>query len=145
MTNVFWNDLKLLKDIIDDIEVKDLEVNEKDIDDLKESICYFINDILTNNIHIYSDKHFDEILFEEVLDTINKTYYNAIDLSSFDLDGQVWDAIQIYFYKHNAFRSYSNTTIINKPNNKKVKKLLEEYLNTPQLEQRSKEWFRVRY
>ena len=128
MTNVFWNDLKLLKDIIDDIEVKDLEVNEKDIDDLKESICYFINDILTNNIHIYSDKHFDEILFEEVLDTINKTYYNAIDLSSFDLDGQVWDAIQIYFYKHNAFRSYSNTTIINKPNNKKVKKLLEEYL-----------------
>ena len=84
MTNVFWNDLKLLKDIIDDIQVKDLQVNEKDIDDLKESICYFINDILTNNIHIYSDKHFDELLFEEVLDTINKTYYNAIDLSSFD-------------------------------------------------------------
>ncbi len=144
MTNVFWNDLKLLKDIIDDIQVTDLQVNEKDIDDLKESICYFINDILTNNIHIYSDKHFDELLFEEVLDTINKTYYNAIDLSSFDLDGQVWDAIQIYFYKHNAFRSYSNTTIINKPDDKKVKKLLDEYLNTPQLEQRSKEWFEFR-
>lgn len=144
MTHVFWKDLQPLKDILDELEAPNTTINDKDIEDFKESVCYFIHDILTNNIHIYSDKHFDELLFEEVLNTINKTYYNAMDLSSFDLEGQVWDAIQIYFYKHNAFRSYSNTTIINKPNNKKVKKLLDKYLNTPQLEQRSKEWFEFR-
>ena len=65
-------------------------------------------------------------------------------LENFDVEGQVWDAIEIYCYKHNAFRSYSNTTIINKPDNKKVKTLVTEYMNTPQLEQRSKEWFEFR-
>ena len=48
-----------------------------------------------------------------------------------------------FTYKYNAFRSYSTTTIINEPNNVKVK-ALTEYLNTPQLEQRSKEWFEFR-
>ena len=144
MTDVYWTDLQPLKDIIDELEPPNTVVNNKDIEDFKESVCYIIDDIINNNIEIYSDKHFDELLFESVLDTVKKSYWDIINLFDFDVEGQVWDAIEIYFYKHNAFRSYSTTTIVNPPNKKKVKKLLTEYMNTPQLEQRSKEWFEFR-
>ena len=123
MTDVYWNDLQPLKDVLDELEAPNTVVNNKDIEDFKESVCYFISDILNHNIHIYSDKHFDELLFEAVLQEVKKTYFNAIDLFTFDVEGQVWDAIEIYFYKYNAFRSYSTTTVVNEPNNVKVKKI----------------------
>ena len=144
MTDVYWTDLQPLKDIIDELEPPNTVVNNKDIEDFKESVCYIIDEIINNNIEIYSDKHFDELLFESILDIVKKSYWDIINLFDFDVEGQVWDAIEIYFYKHNAFRSYSTTTIVNPPNKKKVKKLLTEYMNTPQLEQRSKEWFEFR-
>ena len=144
MTDVYWTDLQPLKDIIDELEPPNTVVNNKDIEDFKESVCYIIDEIIINNIEMYSDKHFDELLFESVLDIVKKSYWDIINLFDFDVEGQVWDAIEIYFYKHNAFRSYSTTTIISPPNKKKVKKLLTEYTNTPQLEQRSKEWFEFR-
>ncbi len=144
MNDVHWNDLQPLKDILDDIEAPNTVVNNKDIEDFKESVCYIVDDVINNNIHMYSDKHFDELLFEIVLENVKKSYWEIINLFDFDVEGQVWDAIEIYFYKYNAFRSYSTTTIVNAPNNSKVKKLLTEYINTPQLEQRSKEWFEFR-
>ena len=144
MTDVYWTDLQPLKDIIDELEPPNTVVNNKDIDDFKESVCYIIDEIIINNIEMYSDKHFDELLFETVFDIVKKSYWDIINLFDFDVEGQVWDAIEIYFYKHNSFRSYSTTTIVNPPNKKKVKKLLTEYTNTPQLEQRSKEWFEFR-
>ena len=144
MTHVYWTDLQPLKDIIDELEPPNTVVNNKDIDDFKESVCYIIDEIIINNIEMYSDKHFDELLFETVFDIVKKSYWDIINLFDFDVEGQVWDAIEIYFYKHNSFRSYSTTTIVNPPNKKKVKKLLTEYTNTPQLEQRSKEWFEFR-
>ena len=145
MNDVHWNDLQPLKDILDDIQAPpNTVVNNKDIEDFKESVCYIVDDVINNNIHTYSDKHFDELLFESVLENVKKSYWEIINLFDFDVEGQVWDAIEIYFYKHNAFRSYSTTTIVNSPNNSKVKKLLKEYINTPQLEQRSIEWFKFR-
>ena len=144
MNSVYWNDLQPLKDILDDIVVPNSVVNNKDIEDFKESVCYIVDDVINNNIHMYSDKHFDELLFEIVLENVKKSYWEIINLFDFDVEGQVWDAIEIYFYKYNAFRSYSTTTVVNSPNNSKVKKLLTEYINTPQLEQRSKEWFEFR-
>ena len=144
MTDVFWNDLQPLKDIHDELEPPNTVVNDKDIEDFKESVCYIVHDVINNSITTYSDKHFDEILFENVLHNVKKSYFDIINLFNFDLEGQVWDAIEIYCYKNNCFRSYSTTTIINEPNHKKVKKLLTEYINTPQLEQRSVEWFKFR-
>ena len=143
-TAVFWNDLQPLKDILDELEAPNTVVNDKDIEDFKESVCYIIDDVINHNISIYSDKHFDEILFENVLTNVKKSYCDIINLFNFDVDGQVWDAIEIYCYKHNCFRSYSTTTVVNRPNNEKVKLLLSEYMKTPQLEQRSIEWFKFR-
>ena len=64
MTDVYWTDLQPLKDIIDELEPPNTVVNNKDIDDFKESVCYIIDEIIINNIEMYSDKHFDELLFE---------------------------------------------------------------------------------
>ena len=144
MTHVYWTDLQPLNDILDELQAPNTVVNDKDIEDFKESVCYIIDEVINNNIHIYSDKHFDELLFETVLDIVKKSYWDIINLFDFDVEGQVWDAIEIYFYRYNAFRSYSTTTIVNSPNNKKVNKLLTKYISTPQLEQRSKEWFEFR-
>ena len=144
MNGVFWNDLQPLKDILDELEAPNTVINDKDIEDFKESVCYIIDDVINHNITIYSDKHFDELLFENVLANVKKSYWEIINLFDFDVDGQVWDAIEIYCYKHNCFRSYSTTTVINRPNNEKVKRLLSEYMETPQLEQRSIEWFKFR-
>lgn len=144
MKDVYWTDLQPLKDILDELQAPNTVVNDKDIEDFKESVCYIIDEVINNNIHIYSDKHFDELLFETVLDIVKKSYWDIINLFDFDVEGQVWDAIEIYFYRYNAFRSYSTTTIVNSPNNKKVNKLLTKYMSTPQLEQRSKEWFEFR-
>ena len=144
MTHVYWTDLQPLNDILDELQAPNTVVNDKDIEDFKESVCYIIDEVINNNIHIYSDKHFDELLFETVLDIVKKSYWDIINLFDFDVEGQVWDAIEIYFYRYNAFRSYSTTTIVNSPNNKKVNKLLTKYMSTPQLEQRSKEWFEFR-
>jgi len=144
MTHVYWTDLQPLNDILDELQAPNTVVNDKDIEDFKESVCYIIDEVINNNIHIYSDKHFDELLFETVFDIVKKSYWDIINLFDFDVEGQVWDAIEIYFYRYNAFRSYSTTTIVNSPNNKKVNKLLTKYMSTPQLEQRSKEWFEFR-
>ena len=121
MNDVHWNDLQPLKDILDDIEAPNTVVDNKDIEDFKESVCYIVDDVINNNIQMYSDKHFDELLFETVLENVKKSYWEIINIFDFDVEGQVWDAIEIYFYKHNAFRSYSTTTVVNAPNNSKVK------------------------
>ena len=68
MTDVYWNDLQPLTDLLDEIKAPNTFVNDKDIEDFKERVCYFIGDILSNNINMYTNKHFDELLFEAVLD-----------------------------------------------------------------------------
>ena len=46
MTDVYWTDLQPLKDIIDELEPPNTVVNNKDIDDFKESVCYIIGEII---------------------------------------------------------------------------------------------------
>ena len=50
MTDVFWNDLQPLKDILDEIEPPNTVVNDKDIEDFKESVCYIVDDVINQNI-----------------------------------------------------------------------------------------------
>lgn len=86
MTDVFWNDLQPLKDILDEIEAPNTTINDKDIEDFKESVCYIIDDVITQNITIYSDKHFDELIFENVLANVKKSYWDVINLFNFDVE-----------------------------------------------------------
>ena len=65
--------------------------------DIKESLYYFIDDILTSNVEIYKYKDFDNILYEKIYDIINDIY--AIDILDLNLDIPliIEDSISIYF------------------------------------------------
>ena len=58
----YWNDLNVLRDISTEIEksaIEDINYNNKDIDDFKESVQYFIEDFVEYNIRLYKEYHFD--------------------------------------------------------------------------------------
>ena len=39
MTHVYWTDLQPLNDILDELQAPNTVVNDKDIEDFKESVC----------------------------------------------------------------------------------------------------------
>ena len=146
--DVYWNDLKPLKDIFHDLTINENKPSkkeiEKEIEDFKESIQYFIHDIIMANILLYKDYDFEKLLFEEVYHHVVNAYNNIIDTFHFDVDHHIWDSIEIYFYKYNLFRSYSSTTIISQPDVKSITKKLKIYENVEQPEQLTPEWYAFR-
>ena len=142
-----FNDLEPLKDIIDDIKPDYAKnITDKDIEDFKESIQYFIKDYINTNVKKYKEKDFEISLFEDLCRLIKQAYLDIDDYFSCDeqYEATIWDAVQIYLHKHNAFRSYCNTNIINKPNVSDISKKLKKYESVEQPEQQSKEWFEFR-
>lgn len=146
--DVLWNDLNQLHDIMSSITIQENNPSEKqiekEIEDFKEGIQYFIHDIIYNNILLYKEYHFEKLLFEQVYHDIVTAYNNIIDTFNFDIEYHLWDAIEIYFYKHNLFRSYSSTTIISQPDIITISKKLKTYENVEQPEQLTPEWYAFR-
>ena len=50
-----WNDLPILENIKDTFNLK--KANNKNIEDFKESIYYFVEEYLKDNIRVYEDYH----------------------------------------------------------------------------------------
>ena len=147
MNNVYWNDLPPLSDINTEIESKADDYvfyNDDDIADFKESILYFIDEFLTSNIKLFKHYDFESVLFDSMYDIITNNYSTIIDELENDIESIIYDSIQIYFYKNSSFRSYAGTTIIKKPNKKKITQLLKEYENVEQPEQLTEEWYKFR-
>ena len=139
-------DLNDLKDIFDELEPQSVEkATDKDIDDFKESLSYFIEDYIDHHIEKYKEKDFETTMFEDLCDIIKDGYLH-IDIEEYfenydQYQHTIWDAMQIYFHKTNTFRSYSNTTILKNPDVNIIKNKLKSYENLEQPEQQSKEWF----
>ena len=130
------------------IDIEELKENNKildvDIADLKESIQYFIQDYISNNIKNYKYKTFEDDLYDAIYTIILSTYDNLIyDIEN--LDSHIYDAIEIYFYRNNSFRSYSTNPILKEPDISRVKKVLKYADSVDQPEQRTKEWFDFRW
>ena len=139
MNDVFWTDLPPLTEISNEIEknaVCDNEIyDDSDIADFKESIIYFLGDFIDSNIKLYKEYKFENILYDSLYEIITNNYGSIIDELDIDLEYIIFDSMEIYFYKNNSFRSYAGTTIVKKPDKKRIKKLLEEYSNVEQPEQ----------
>ena len=148
----YWDDLQILVDISDLVGEEALsdneehtQLNDKDIADFKESMQYFIQDFIDVNIKLYKNVDFENIMYDTLYHTIIATYGNIIDnCNNFDLEYHIYDAMEIYFYKNNAFRSYYKTTIVQQPHKRKISRLLNSYINMEQPEQRTTEWFKFR-
>jgi putative phage-type endonuclease len=143
----FWNDLPKLEDIQNKLDIEDNNnklFDDKDIEEFKESVVYFIDDFIKNNVRIYKEYKFNNIVYVYLYNCIINTYGFIIDEFNFDLESNICDAIEIYFSKNNSFRAYSGTCIVNFPNKKEIKKLLKSCENVEQPEQLSEEWYKFR-
>ena len=101
--NIHWNDLPKLKDIQNNLVIEENNFTNQDIDEFKESVLYFIEDFLNQNIKLYKEYDFETIIFETLYDTIMDAYSHIIDNLSSDLEHHIFDAMEIYFYKNNSF------------------------------------------
>ena len=145
--DTYWNDLSVLKDISKEIEEsarKQEYFNNDDVDDFKESISYFIEDWLNAHIKLYKEYDFEEIMYESLYGVILDNYGFVVDSLNFDLESNIFDAMEIYFYKNHNFRSYVGTTIVMQPDKKRIRKLLKKYENVEQPEQLTEAWFKFR-
>jgi len=70
------NALSPLTDIINSITVLSGNINETDIDELRESIYLIIDDFINNNIQEYKYKDFNHRLFEHTYDIFENLYEN---------------------------------------------------------------------
>ena len=141
-----WDDLEILDDIQDSLIIQEQtkKYTEKDMDEFKEGILYFIDDFINQNIKLYKEYEFENIMYDSLYKIITDTYGFMLYDLDFDLESNIFDAMEIYFYKYNCFRSYSGTTIIQKPDVKRIKQLLKKYENVEQPEQLTEEWFKFR-
>ena len=156
--SVYWNDLSVLENVhIEFNNIKEDSTSLKEVIDDKsmnninkeefiESIMYFIDDYLRNNIEIYKEYHFNKILYEYVYNTIQTLYNDIIYIMNIDINHMISEAIELYMYTHNKHRSYTENIITRNPNVKKIKKRLK-YIekNKIQPDQRTKEWYLFRY
>ena len=141
---VKWNDLPVLQDIKHSFNVK--RANNKNIEDFKESICYFVDEYLKDNIRVYEDYHFFDIVYEDINKIIINTYGNMIvDSFSIPLDVIIQECIDLYFLINDKPRSFQKTIILKKPNIDYVKSIFEKIKLKEQPDQRTKEWYEFRW
>ena len=107
----YWNDLRVLHDISKEIEksaIEHVNFDDNDIDDFKESVLFFIEDWITGNIKLYKEYDFEQIMYESIYGIIVSNYGFMIDDLNFDLESNIFDAMEIYFYKYNCVENKSN-------------------------------------
>ena len=144
----FKNDLPELNNIISNFRIKTKTeefLNSNEFIDFHESIDYFIEDFIENNIILYSEKDFEDLLINNLKSIVKEFYGHLI----WDLDFDLYEMINymcfIYFMRNQNPRSYENNNIINPPNVKKIDNLIESYKKKEQPEQKTPEWYIFRW
>lgn len=139
-----WNDLPPLQDIKATFNLK--KANNKNIEDFKESICYFVEEYLKDNIRVYEDYHFFEIVYEDIYKIIINTYGDTIiDSFSIPLDIITQECIDLYFLINDKPRSFQKTILIKSPDIDYVKSIFEKVKSKEQPDQRTTEWYEFRW
>jgi len=140
----YFNDLPRLENIIDLLKPKNYD--NKNIDDFKESIIYFIDDFLENNIRIYESYKFLEEINDSIYNIVLNTYgHDIIDLLPDTLEDIIKNCIEIYFIVNNNPRSFQKTLLLKKPNKKHIKSVFKKVKSKEQPEQRTTEWYNFRW
>ena len=139
-----WNDLKSLDNIVDSFTAK--KIDNKNIEDFKESIIYFIEDYIKSNYRVYEDEKFLEIVQDNIFNIILQTYCSEIiDHLSLKFDTIINECIDLHFLITDTPRSFQKTILIKKPNQKHVEYILEKVKTKEQPEQRTDAWFDFRH
>ena len=142
MSITYWDDLQTLTDIIDSFDVSTEEFTLYE-EDFKESMMYFIDDFLKNNIKVLKDPYFNKILYGHLYDIVYDLYKNQVQ--NYDIIDKVITESIDYYFSYNKPRSYPNTFTTNKPDIKSIKKKIKGYEAMEQPEQRTPAWFNFRW
>lgn len=140
------------KTFLGDTSCKDEDTDEEDynnteMDNLIESTCYIIDDVINHNplelgnpkFEIELKRHVEDVLYEQL-----KEIYEMENL--FSLIENIYNkSYSIYFPNIMPPRSYDTTFIRKIPNVENMTKKIEHVRNKPQPEQRTKEWYTFRY
>jgi len=139
-----WNDLIALDNIVDSFTAK--KINNKNIEDFKESIIYFIEDYIKSNCRVYEDEKFLEIVKDNIFNIILQTYSSEIiDHLSLNFDIIINECIDLHFLITDTPRSFQKTLVIKNPNLKHIENVLEKVKTKEQPEQRTDAWFDFRH
>jgi len=138
-----WDDLPTLSNIIDDVNVK--KMDNKNIEDFKETVYYFISDYLNDNIRVYEKYHFREIIYEDIYKMIIDTYgMNIIFTFTVSIDVIINESLDLYFLITDTPRSYRKTRLIKEPDIAHVDSIFEKLKTKEQPEQRTDAWYTFR-
>jgi len=139
-----WNDLKSLDNIIDTFTAK--KIDNKNIEDFKETVIYFIEDYIKSNYRVYEDEKFLEIVKDNVENIILQTYNaDIIDHLSLNFETIINECVDLHFLITDTPRSFQKTLIIKKPNPSHIEYILEKVKTKEQPEQRTDAWFDFRH
>jgi len=139
-----WNDLNPLINIMDSITAKKLD--NKHIEDFKETIIYFIEDYIKSNYRVYENEKFLEVVKDNIETIILQTYSSEIiDYLSLNFDTIINECIDLHFLITDTPRSFQKTILIKKPNARHIESVLEKVKTKEQPEQRTDAWFDFRH
>jgi len=139
-----WNDLNPLINIMDSFTEK--KIDNKQIEDFKETIIYFIEDYIKSNYRVYESEKFLEIIKDDIENIILQTYsYEVIEELSINLEIIIIECIDLHFLITDTPRSFQKTLIIKNPNVKHIENVLEKVKTKEQPEQRTDAWFDFRH
>ena len=124
---------------------KDQEINmdEKDIEDLKEYICSIIDDYYKYNIIDIKNSDFIKTITKVINNIIENEYNDIVDCQLNNISNIIDECVYIYFNYMNKPRSYTNSISIPIDKNS-VTKQLKRLRAIPQPPQNTPEWFQIR-
>ena len=129
-------------------------LTDTEIECLKESIFYCIDEFVKTNAVSFSDPLFHTKLENALYDLIDSTFcengsLNDIFVFSEEMEEQFENVINIclkeYFDTILPPRSYPDTCILHLPNLEETKKNIDYLQSIPQEEQRTPGWYKFRY
>ena len=141
--STFWNDLPCLENIVQNFNVK--KFNNKNIEDFKESIMFFIDDYIKSNPRDYEEYKFRKILYSSIYNIIVQTYGCIVDSISLSIDIVLNECIDLYFLINDNPRSFKRTFIISEPNITHIDGVFKKIKEKVQPEQRTTEWYNFRW
>ena len=141
--SIFWDDLPNLENIVSSFNVK--KFNNKNIEDFKESVMFFIDDYIKSNPRDYEEYSFRKILYKNIYDIIIHAYGCIVDSINLSIDIILNECIDLYFLINDNPRSFKRTFIINEPDIKHVDSIFKKIKEKVQTDQRTPEWYNFRW
>ena len=152
------NDLTPLQNIVDTFKydedlpdafptVINSSITENDFENIYDSVAYFIDEFITNNINEYKNPNFHNDLYDYIVYIFDCIFDDFTLEYNVNVLSFIKELINMYFIISGKYpRSYMSTVIIkNNANNKKIIKRLKEVDSIILPPQRSTEWYEYRY